>query len=454
MSALAGAKKWASAPKYPQQGGRQVRFLAQHIVLEEIGIPGFLRTMIIVVGVIIMTFLVWAATTDVREVAVAPGEVIPTGQVQIVQHLEGGIIDEILTEDGAVVDAGQILLRLDPKSVVSKLGELRANRAGLLLKAERLRAFSEGRTPDFSFVDSKYTGLAADQLAIFEVQESARVDREAVLDDQIKKNEAQLDLLEGQKKTHSKVIALLNEELGMRQTLLKKGLSSKLKVLDMQRQAAKAQGEYAELLGEVELAKRTLAESRSRRQELDATLREEAISELDTLTRELAEVGETLVRLEDQADRLDIRAPVAGIVKGLQMNTLGGVVSPGGVVLEIVPMDKEMFVEAHISTRDVGHVEEGQPVTVKVSTYDYARYGGVSGKLAGVSASTFVNDQGIPYYKGFVSLDHNYVGGDPKRNLVLPGMTVQADIKTGSKTLLQYLLKPVYASVNESFRER
>ena len=454
MNALAEAKKWATAPKYPQQGGRQVRFLAQHIVLEEIGIPGLLRTMIIAVGVIILTFLVWAATTHVREVAVAPGEVIPTGKVQIVQHLEGGIIDEIHTEDGAVVEAGQILLRLDPKSVASKLGELSANRAGLLLKAERLRAFADGRAPDFSFIEPKYAGLAADQLAIFEVQENARVNRQAVLDDQIKKTQAELDLLEGQKKTHSKVIALLNEELGMRKTLLKKGLSSKLKVLDMQRQAAKAQGDYAKLLGEIELAIRTLAESQSRRAELDATLKEEAISELDTLTRELAEVEETLLRAEDQAERLDIRAPVAGIVKGLQMNTLGGVAAPGGVVLEIVPMDKEMFVEAHISTRDVGHVAEGQPVTVKVSTYDYAQYGGVSGKLTGVSASTFVDEQGVPYYKGFVSLDHNYVGGNPKRNLVLPGMTVEADIKTGNKTLLQYLLKPVYASVNESFRER
>ncbi len=117
-------------------------------------------------------------------------------------------------------------------------------------------------------------------------------------------------------------------------------------------------------------------------------------------------------------------------------------------------MDREMVVEARISSRDVGHVQAGQPVTVKVATYDYARYGGVPGTLTGVSASTFIGEDGAPFYKGFVELERGYVGANPKRNHVLPGMTIHADIKTGSKTLLQYLLKPLYASVDESFHER
>lgn len=161
-----------------------------------------------------------------------------------------------------------------------------------------------------------------------------------------------------------------------------------------------------------------------------------------------------MAKLEDRANRLEIRAPVRGIVKGLQAHTIGGVIAPGALVLEIVPMDEELVVEARVATTHVGHVEVGQPVTVKVLTYDFARYGGIPGRLRSVSASTFVAEDETPYYKAVIALDRNYVGGDPNRNLVLPGMTVQADIKTGRKTLLQYLLKPVYSSIDEAFQER
>jgi membrane fusion protein, adhesin transport system len=136
------------------------------------------------------------------------------------------------------------------------------------------------------------------------------------------------------------------------------------------------------------------------------------------------------------------------------VHTVGGVIPPGAIITEIVPLDKELVVEAKIQPRDVGHVRIGQPVTVKVTTYDFSRYGGITGELKDVSASTFLDEQGEPYYKGIVELDRNYVGKDPMHNRVMPGMTVQADIKTGKKTLFSYLLKPVYSSVSTAFRER
>ncbi len=441
-----------SRPAEPR--AREARFLAQHIVLEEAGLPDFVRTVTIAVGVVVVAFFIWSAMTTVDEVAAAPGEVKPSGHVQAVQHLEGGIVAEILVGDGDYVTAGETLVRLDPNSVLSNLREMLTHRAGLRLKAERLRAFAEERTPDFSFIEPEYAGMAEDQLAVFQIQDKARASRRAVLKDQIGKSEAQVSLLEGQEKSHRRIIELIDEELGMGTTLLNKGLSSKIKVLALQRQLAEASGDFQKLRGELVLAKRTQAESESRLAELDSTLEEEAFSELDTLTRELAKLGEAINGLEDQERRLHIRAPVSGIVKGLEVHTIGGVVPPGAVVLEVVPMDREMVVEARISSRDVGHVRAGQPVTVKVATYDYARYGGVPGTLTGVSASTFVAEDGTPFYKGFVELDRGYVGGDPKHNHVLPGMTIHADIKTGSKTLLQYLLKPFYASVDESFHER
>jgi len=175
---------------------------------------------------------------------------------------------------------------------------------------------------------------------------------------------------------------------------------------------------------------------------------------MGAVTAELAQVREAVAKRDDRANRLEIRAPVRGIVKELQAHTIGGVIAPGALVLEVVPMDKELIVEARVATTDVGHIEIGQPVTVKVLTYNYARYGGIPGRLRSASASTFVAEDETPYYKAVVELDRNYVGGNPDRNLVLPGMTMQANIKTGRKTLLQYLLKPAYSSINEAFRER
>ena len=440
--------------KATESSNRQARFLAQHIVLEEGGIPGFVRTVIVSVGVIVAAFFTWSAFTTVDEVAAAPGEVKPSGHVQAVQHLEGGIVEEIMVSDGDFVKAGETLVRLDPDSVLSHLRGMQTQRAGLRLKAERLRAFSDERQPDFTFIEPEYAGLAADQTAIFRIQDKARSNRRAVLKDQIHQAEAQVSLLKGQEKTHQRIVELTTEELAMSKKLMNKGLTSKLKVLNLQRELTKASGDFARLQGELLLAERAKSEAESRLAELDATLGEEAFSELDSLTRELAKLNDAIDGLEDQEQRLDITAPVSGIIKGLQVHTVGGVIPPGAVVLEIVPMDREMVVEARISSRDVGHVRPGQPVTVKVGTYDYARYGGVPGTLTGVSASTFVGEDGAPYYKGIVELERGYVGANPKRNHVLPGMTINADIKTGSKTVLQYLLKPLYASVDDSFHER
>ena len=182
--------------------------------------------------------------------------------------------------------------------------------------------------------------------------------------------------------------------------------------------------------------------------------REQALAELSESANELIQVEEALIEAKDRVRRLDIVTPVRGIVKGLRVHTVGGIVPPGEVISEIVPLDEELIIEAKIQPRDVGHVRFGQPVTVKVTTYDFARFGGISGELKDVSASTFLDEQGEPYYKGIVSLDKNYVGSDPGQNRVMPGMTVQADIKTGKKTLFSYLLKPVYSSVSTSFRER
>jgi HlyD family secretion protein/adhesin transport system membrane fusion protein len=435
-------------------GSRQTRYLAQSVVLEEAGSSSLIRAGMMTVGAVIVAFILWSYFTEVDEVSVSFGEVIPSGQIQTVQHLEGGIVSEILVAEGQIVEAGDILIRLDPAAAYSERAQMQARRAGLLLKAERLRAIGMDREPDFSIVGKDFAELVEDQMAIYNVQTGAQDSSRQVLINQIEQSRTELDLLEEKEMTLRQQLSIVQDELGMRETLFKKGLSSKVLYLELKREANQANGDVNKVVQERLKALEEHEEAKNRLAQDIAKSKEEALQEMGTVTQELAQVREALAKLEDRVKRLEVRAPVRGIVKGLQATTIGGVLAPGATVTEIVPLDKELIVETKIATRDVGHMRVGQPVTVKITSFDFSRYGGITGELSAISATTFMNEKEEPYYKGLVALDRSYVGYDPSNNRIMPGMTVQADVTTGKKTLLQYLLKPVYSSVNEAFRER
>lgn len=437
-----------------QRGDRVTRYLAQSVFLEEAGTANLIRTATITISVTIVGFIVWAWLTRVDEIAITSGEVVPSGQVQTVQHLEGGIIAEIKINDGDRVEAGQILLRLDPSAVLAERDQARARYANLRLQAERLRAVASGTKPDFSTVGSAFPDLVEDQRAIYEGTLEATANRQAVLRNQIEQRKSEFEVYGEEDQTLRRNLEILQEEFLMREILFKKGLASKIVYLDVKRQLNQAWGDLEKLKSERQRTLEALAEARSRLVELESDLKENALAEMGDIRGEIAQLGESMARFDDRVRRLEIRAPVLGIVQGLKTHTIGGVIPPGGDLLEIVPLDKELIVETRISTRDVGHVEVGQLVKVKVTTYNYARYGGITGQLEDISASTFLDEQGEPFYRGIVTLDRGYVGYDPERNRVMPGMTVQADIQTGEGSLLEALIKPIYSSVSQAFRER
>ncbi len=208
------------------------------------------------------------------------------------------------------------------------------------------------------------------------------------------------------------------------------------------------------MLSELVATGKALTEAENRLIELDAGARDKALGEMGMAGAELAEVEETIARVRQLVTRLDVRAPIRGLIQDLQFRTVGAVVAPGGVLMQMVPIDDVLQVETRVATRDIGHVRVGQPVTVKVSTYDFARYGTIDGMLHSVSPTTLIDEDDEPYYKALVTLATNHVGKFPGRNPVLPGMTVQADVVTGEKTILQYLLKPIYVSFEGALRER
>ena len=435
-------------------GGRQARHLAQAIQLEESGTSPLIRFSLLLTSALCLLFFIWSGFTDVPEIAAAEGTIVPKGQVIAVQHLEGGVVESIQVHEGDLVDEGQTLIKLSPASSLSDLEQTRAREAALLLKAERLRAFVENRPPDFSIAGMGYGSLAADNQSIYQSQMSALESTKAVTQTQIQQKSSELGVLQEQRSSLQQQVDTLAQEVTLREGLFRHHLITLVQLLDTKREWSRMQGELTRNLGQTMTARETLAEAQNKLADQEANLRKQNMDDLSTVIAELAQVQESIGRLEDRVKRLVVVAPAHGYVKGLVQHYGGAVIQPGGMVCEIVPVDRELQVEAKLDTKDIGHLVPGQRVKVKVQTYDPARFGFVWGSLQQVSANSFMDEKNKPYFKGEIQLEHNYVGSDPSRYHVAPGMTVNTEIITGQKSLLQYMLKPIFTQLHESFHER
>ncbi len=430
------------------------RFLIQSIKLEEAGPPGAISGAMIFISVLILAAIGWAMITEVDEVALAEGEVVPAGSIHSVQHLEGGIVSAILVREGDMVEEGVSLLQIAPTSTRSDLNQMLARRASLVLQEERLRAFAASRVPDFAAAIDGYEDLKEDQQAIFRTQVANRTNQVMVVQSQLSQAEGEYQRLINRAESLREQIAFLQEELEIRQRLLDQGLMSRIVFLDTQRELAQSEGSLVETIDSIAETQSSMSELNGRADEIISRLENEALTQAGEISGELAQVEQALASLTDRVDRLDVRAPVRGIVTSLKTLTINAVVQPGEVLMEIVPIGDELVVEARVSPNDIGHVEPGQPADVRVSSYDFSRFGAVSGTVRQISATTFVDEQLVPYYRAVIALDQDFVGEVDGINPIIPGMTVQADIKTGSKSILDYMLRPVYRGLHGAFRER
>ena len=442
-------------PMKLEKASRQVRHLAHFAIVEEAGMSAVSRLSVIIVTAVVVCFVLWAGVMKMDEVASTFGSVVPARSVQVVQHLEGGIVREILVEDRAMVQAGQVLVRLDPVQATAEMEQAESRRVGLMLKAERLRAFVDGRKPDFGTVATKFQGLAADQIDILRADTERWLSQGNVLAEQLNQKREEIAAAAAQERAVRDQLALVAEEAVMRETLYKAGHTSKVDYFAVLRQKSAIESEISRLQGQQRTAAKAMEELERRLADLDNNQRQDALKDLGTVTAELSQVDESVARLQDRVKRLEVVSPVRGYVQNLKAKTVGAVVPAGGQMMEVVPTDDDLLVETKINTRDVGHLIAGQKVIIKVASYDFVRYGSVEGTLKSVSATTYLDEKdNTPYYKGWVQMSHPWVGDKTAGNVILPGMTVQADIVTGQKTLLQYLLKPIHASVAQAFHER
>ncbi|MCD8566397.1 MAG: HlyD family type I secretion periplasmic adaptor subunit [Alphaproteobacteria bacterium] len=432
---------------------KQTRYLSQAIQLEEAVNPHIVRVTMSLVSLAVIAFVAWAGFTNINEVARTPGEVVPKGFQQTVQHLDGGLVKAIYVQEGQIVEAGDVLLRIESAGVQEDLEKTRSKQLSLEMQEERLRAFTEGREPDFKKFGSSPVALQKDQAAFFDGMKAARDKEKQIIIDQLTQKEQSIKTLNADLETAQKNHKIVQNMYSRRLELNKKGYASDMDLFENESRMNELAGDIQRLTNQIEVAQSEIKEFKGRLSSLEARHRDEALEKLDAVATEETQNKEILQKLEDRLARSEVRAPVRGLVKGLSVNTVGAVINPGQVLMEIVPIDEELEVQVKISPKDIGHLKPGQPVQMNFSSFDFARYGLLEGTLETISASTFSGENGERYYRGQVRLARNYVGQDP-HNTVMPGMTVMADIVTGEKTILEYLLKPIHLSLKSAFRER
>lgn len=433
---------------------QQLRYLSQASVLEEASLPYNFKFMMVMITSMAAIAIVWASIATVKEVAKTTGEIIPSMPIQVIQHQEGGTISDILVLDGSKVKKNQILLKLTGSNVRAELERAKTRELALRIQAERYSAFANFSEADFKKFKNDKSSLAQEQLKILESMIENRDKQKSVIMEQLRQKKENLKMTEAKIATLEKNLKLIKEAFQTRQKLFKGGFLQRSVILDAEKELNTIVGELNKSRSEQAQNKQGIIEFEGRLNSLESGLKDEALQKLSTLQVDLAENAEVISKLQDQILRLDIRSPIDGIVKGEEFATVGGVIGPGQKIMEIIPTEGKLLAEIKIAPSDIGNIKVGQPCLVKITAFDFARYGGIDGTLKSVSATTFVGKDGVPYYKGRIRLKKNFIGNNPDMNVIIPGNIVEADIIIGSKTVMGSLLRPIQVALNTAFTER
>lgn len=417
--------------------------------------PAF-RTLAWLIMAVIAVFFGWAALAQLDEVSTAGGEVIPSAKVKVVQHLEGGIIEQLDVVEGAAVKQGQVLVQLALSAVRASREELQVQLDSLLLTRARLKAEIDGATLAFPpEVAARRPELVMAESAAFQARHAEMRARLGVAQEKMNQRELEVKELEARRRAVEANLRLGQERLRLSGELLRSGLTPRMEHLEIQRGIESLIGESKVLEQGVPRANAALAESRAFLDEEREGFKRRAVEELSKTELQLARVQEALNEASDRVRRTEIRSPIDGIVKNMRFHTIGGVVRPGEPLMEIVPIGDALVIEAKLSPVDRGYVQAGQKAVVKISTYDFVRYGGLDGVVERIAADTNTDQaSGQPYYEVIVRTQKTFLGDKAGEFPITPGMQATVDIHTGSRSVLNYLIKPVLKLRHEAFRER
>lgn len=442
-------------PRHPHKvHAKFSRHLSEAVILEDGLVRQNYRLMLMAAILACGLFLFIAGSRQINEAVKTTGQFTPRSSVRAIQASEGGIVAKLFIQEGDLVEKGGVLLRLVNTNTLTEREQVQARLSGLLAKSARLNGYLNESLPDFSFIDIvKYSDLYKDQLSLLRAQNQVRQSSLWVIQTQISQKKAEVAVYEEQLHNARLREGVNSKLLALRDGLASKNLVSRITQLSSKRDYLTSEGEIQRLAKQLDKSRESLQEVEHRHAALAADFRREARNELGMVENEIAQVKQTLAKIEDRTRQMDILAPVKGRIQDLRTRTPGSVVMSGDPLLEIVPEGDELNLEVRIPPKDIGFVKTGQEVIIKINSYDYAIFGTVSGRLVSISPFTYMDVDKKVYYKGIVYPDAKTMGRNNSFYPILPGMDAHADIITGQRLLLSYLLKPLLAITDPAYRQ-
>jgi adhesin transport system membrane fusion protein len=410
------------------------------------------RSLLYVLVLVVIALVVWSAYAEIDEVTRGEGKVIPSRQVQVIQSQDGGVLTEIAVREGDAVTSGQLLVRLDATRFVANYRENLVELFALQVKAERLRAVAE-ELP-FSLDETlvqKVPDVVAQERILYNSSMAELEAAKNIAQTQLSQREQELAEAFAHRAQLERTYRFASQELNVSAPLLSSGAVSEIDLLRLRREVSRLSGEREQTDAKIQRIRSAIEEASNKIEEVELEFKNNIREELSRTTARINALTESGRGLSDRVDQTAVRSPVRGTVKRLFYNTIGGVVMPGREVVEIVPLDDALLLEARISPRDIAFLRPGQEALVKFTAYDFTVYGGLDAEVEHISADTVVDEEGVPFYIVRVrTLKPDLGPGKP----IIPGMVAEVDILTGKKSILNYMLKPVLRAKQYALTER
>ncbi|MBI9110863.1 HlyD family type I secretion periplasmic adaptor subunit [Maridesulfovibrio ferrireducens] len=415
----------------------------------------FTYIMYLTIMVFIVVFGVWAEYAVLDEVTRGFGRVIPSQRIQEIQNLEGGILSDIFVYEGQEVEKGEVLCRLQNEQAASSYRDAYAHSIEHHAAIARLKAQVEGTKPVFDKEVIDFAPqLVEEQLMTYHAQMRKNKIEIELLEDQYDQKVQEVAEMRNRKRLLMKNLQVALEQRNIAKPLMEKQIHSKMDYLALEQKVLELQGDVGALTMGLPRAMKAVEEFRGRVDKFKADLNYEMLQEINKRRLELTSLTETLSTGSDRVTRTDVRSPVKGIIKRIMVNTLGGVIRSGESIMEVVPLDDTLLVEAEVRPADIAFLHPDQRAMVKITAYDFSIYGGLEGIVERISADTIQNEKGEEFYLVKVRTKKNAMLYRGEKLPIIPGMTAQVDVLTGKKSVLDYLLKPILKAKQNALRER
>ncbi|WP_342133453.1 HlyD family type I secretion periplasmic adaptor subunit [Hydrogenophaga sp. OTU3427] len=410
------------------------------------------RALLRTAAVVLVLVIVWAGFAKVDEVTRGEAKVVPTSQVQVLQSVDGGVVESLNVREGDLVEPGQVLLRVDPTRFVSSAKENQSTRLSLQAKALRLEALTRNSSfnPPADLV-KQVPDIVSQERMLFESSRSEMAAQLSIAQNQLSQRQNELREVQARREQAERGLELTQKELNATKPMVATGAVSEVEVLRLERETARLRGDREQTTAQISRVQGAILEAQRRIEEVQLTRRNQFSAELSETLSRLSALREGGAALDDKVKHAEIKSPVRGTVKRLLVNTVGGVVQPGKDLVEIVPLDDALILEALIAPKDIAFLSPGQPALVKFTAYDFAIYGGLEADVVSIGADSVVNAKGEAHYLVRVKTRKSSLG---EHLPIIPGMVAEVDILTGKKTILSYMFKPVLRAKANALSER